>query len=176
MSSRYMLDFAPAFAVAIRVLIQLVGQRVRLNFKARYASRINAALLLTLGVWWAYQVSTASIFRATGEGVGETLVLERAAGTSQSLLDQADYTASTDFSSSGVPFNGYGWQSSGRTGAMLVLFLRAARARGARIEACRRCSSDAKVIGIKIRVRIGNSIPSSWRAVCKSTNGRRVDV
>jgi hypothetical protein len=128
MSSRYMMDFAPAFAVAVWILIQLGGWLVRRAYLSgrvlRSPSYLTYVLGLTFGGWWVYQVSTARIFAETGGGVVQAPLRRASVQASNLPLDLVEYSAGTDKIGSQIPLNGYGWdQSTGRTDAMVVLFL-----------------------------------------------------
>jgi hypothetical protein len=128
MSSRYMLDFAPAFAVAIWVLIQHAGQITRQRFFSRgvsYAPYVSSALVVLLASWWIYQIASAKIFPDTGGGVSWTPLSESSTKSDNLPLSLTEYSLDGGIAATNIPFNGYGWeQPSGLTGAMVILFLR----------------------------------------------------
>ena len=120
MSSRYMMDFAAAFAVAVWVALQLSCQ----FFRSRFPTRTGLIWLpiLLLSVWWAYQVATARIFPHTGGGAVTRLRAPEDSHHSKPTVDMSSYTwpMDTDY---GIPFNGYGWdRENGRTASLVVFF------------------------------------------------------
>lgn len=120
MSSRYMMDFAPAFAVALWVSLHLLCQLARARYPQQPA--IVIALLLTVSVWWVYQIVTTRIFPDTGGGAVAQINLGNPPN-SPLVIDTSAYARATknDF---GIPFNGYGWKHpNGRTASIVVLFL-----------------------------------------------------
>jgi hypothetical protein len=120
MSSRYMMDFAPSFAVAIWVALQLSCQRLRKTFPTR--SGLVALPVLVLCAWWTYQVLTAEIFSSTPGGTVARVKLKKPVHEPSPLNNMSSYVAPmhTDY---GIPFNGYGWQRpEGRTASIIVFF------------------------------------------------------
>ena len=125
MSSRYMMDFAAAFAVAIWVALQLSCQLIRRRFPERPG--LLSLPILLLAAWWAYQVATARIFPHTGGGTVSQRITPQNRDDSTPLIDLSSYTwpMETDY---GIPFNGYGWyRADGRTASIVVFFLRGAQ-------------------------------------------------
>jgi hypothetical protein len=122
LSSRYMMDFAPAFAVAIWALLQFAGDLVRTRSEARLT--ISSLLFLLLGSWWGYQVFTAKIFPDTGGGTVDRVAVAPSAHKVPSLIDIESYSKDTNIDRFRIPFNGYGWwRPAGRTSSIVVLFL-----------------------------------------------------
>ena len=124
MSSRYMMDFAPAFAVTIWAGFQLSCWLIR----AWAPTRIYLVSLpiLLLAIWWTYQVSTIKIFPHTGGGTVAQPNVPKERRDPTLLADMSSYTwpMDTDY---GIPFNGYGWdRGNGRTASLVVLYLRGA--------------------------------------------------
>ena len=125
MSSRYMIDFAATFAVAIWVAFQLSCELIRVRFPARPA--LFSLPILLLGAWWAYQVATTRIFHHTGGGTVTMVNLPQTPQDSPPLIGMSSYTwpMDTDY---GIPFNGYGWyRENGRTASLVVFFLSGAQ-------------------------------------------------
>jgi hypothetical protein len=122
LSSRYMMDFAPAFAVAIWALLQFAGQLARTRPEARLT--MSSLLFLLLGGWWGYQVFTAKIFPDTGGGTVDRVVVAPSARKVPSLIELESYSKDTNIDRFRIPFNGYGWwRPAGRTSSIVVLFL-----------------------------------------------------
>ena len=124
-SSRYMMDFAAAFAVAIWVALQLSCQLIRTWSPARPGLILLAILLFT--IWWAYQVATSKIFPQTSGGTVTQLRGSKNPDEYAPLIDISSYAwpMDTDY---GIPFNGYGWdRADGRTASVVVFFLRGAQ-------------------------------------------------
>jgi len=129
MSSRYMLDFAPAFASAFWVLIHLFGQFVKGELESDHRlyrlAWIRAAAIFAFGSWWVFQVYTARIFPETGGRVIRAPMLAGSPRSPPLAPDFSEYSAGMDIGQTRIPFNGYGWDRlTGRTGAMLILFFR----------------------------------------------------
>ena len=119
MSSRYMMDFAPAFAVAVWVALQFSCQLIRSWFPTR--PRIIWLPILLLSAWWAYQVSTTKIFPHTGGGT-TALLMAPEDGHHKLPAEKSSYTwpMNSDYD---IPFNGYGWhRENGRTASLVVFF------------------------------------------------------
>ena len=122
LSSRYMMDFAPAFAVAIWALLQFAGHAARTRFETRLT--ISSLLFLLLGGWWGYQVLTAKIFPDTGGGTVDRVAVAPSAHKVPSLIELGSYSKDTNIDRFRIPFNGYGWQRpAGRTNSIVVLLL-----------------------------------------------------
>ena len=122
LSSRYMLDFAPAFAVAIWALLQFAGHLARTSSEARLT--FSSLLFLLLGGWWGYQVFTAKIFPDTGGGTVDRIAVAPSAHKVPSLIDVESYSKDTNIDRFHIPFNSYGWwRPAGRTSSIVVLFM-----------------------------------------------------
>jgi hypothetical protein len=177
MSSRSMMDFAPAFAVAIWILIQLGGQLGRGSYLSgqalRYPPYLTYVLALTLGGWWVYQVSTARIFAKTGGGVVQAPSRRASAPSSNLPLDLGEYSSGTDKIGSQIPFNGYGWDPpTGRTGAMVIFFLHDAEGVELELKPVDGVSLDQGDWN-QVRVRIGLEL-LILESSSDSTGGRRL--
>jgi hypothetical protein len=115
-----MMDFAPAFAIALWVSLQLFFQL----FAVRYPTKpsIVIALLLTVSAWWVYQVVTTKIFPDTAGGTVAEIRRGKVSG-SPVVIGRDAYTRATE-TNFDIPFNLYGWErSNGRTASLVVLFL-----------------------------------------------------
>ena len=124
MSSRYMMDFAPGFAVTIWAGFQLSCSLIR----ARAPTHIYLVSLpiVFLAMWWTYQVSTTIIFPHTGGGTVSQPKIPKEYDNAALPADLSSYTWPMD-RDYGIPFNGYGWdRDNGRTGSLVVLYLRGA--------------------------------------------------
>ena len=152
MSSRYMMDFAPSFAVAIWAALQLSCQLLRRSFPARLG--LVALPILVLCAWWTYQVFTAEVFSDTSGGTVARVKLKKVAHELSPLNNMSSYTAPmyTDYN---IPFNGYGWRrADGRTASLIVFFFPGAQ----RVELELRPIEGARVDEKdwdQIRVKIG---------------------
>ena len=124
MSSRYMMDFAPAFAVTIWAGFQLSCWLMRTLAPTRI--HLVSLPIVLLAMWWTYQVSTTKIFPHTGGGtIAQPKIPKEYHGTPLPA-DLSSYTWPMD-SNYDIPFNGYGWdQGNGRTASVVVLYLRGA--------------------------------------------------
>jgi hypothetical protein len=114
------MDFAPAFAVALWVSLQLFCQLVRARYPAKPA--IAVGLVLAVSAWWVYQVATTKIFPDTGGGAVAEIRRAKAFGP-PAVIDTDAYTRTTE-TDFGIPFNLYGWKRpDGRTTSLVVLFV-----------------------------------------------------
>ena len=124
MSSRYMMDFAPAFAATI-----WAGFRLSCWVMRTWApTRIHLVPLpiVLLSMWWMYQVSTTEIFPHTGGGTIPQPKIPMEYHGTPLPADLSSYTWPMDRDYN-IPFNGYGWdQGTGRTASVVVLYLRGA--------------------------------------------------
>ncbi|HEX5220621.1 MAG TPA: hypothetical protein VFZ59_13705 [Verrucomicrobiae bacterium] len=119
-SSRYLLDFGPAFAAAVWAF-----WLVTLNWTSRSKVAICGWLILFLG-WW----STETLWTKPG-GWERTWtkgkVLERMAAdelrASREWSLPVEYTNGFNFSKQNIPYNGSGWTGDGATKACVVLFV-----------------------------------------------------
>ncbi|HEY5923854.1 MAG TPA: hypothetical protein VIV11_19375 [Kofleriaceae bacterium] len=118
LSSRYLLDFGPAFAVAIWLLARQLGALLR--------ARKKPAVLVTLALaaWWGYQTTSAHIWFPVAER-GWSLPVTRDAvlrNLRTPLEPRApipdEYAVGTDLAQHGIVFNGLGWNT--KTGAAAI--------------------------------------------------------
>lgn len=171
MSSRYMIDFAPAFAVALWAFLQFSIQLLR----ARFAFALPAilALCVLFATWWAYQVSTAKIFTDTHGGVAAHAPRGPAQMADLSLLNTEAYFPETDFDAYRLPFNGYGWfAKKDWIASIVILFVRAADVVELELIPAENVSLTERDWS-RVKVKIG----LEWLALKSSTptaNGRRL--
>ena len=123
LSSRYMLDFAPAIAGIIAVFwLRLV------RFSLRYWEHNIASfsLLFILFGWMGFEIDQAHFSyhsfscSATWEDVVEKMQIPD--GTVS--LPAANYRKGFDFNQTGIPFNGTGWEADGTTAPAVILFVK----------------------------------------------------
>jgi hypothetical protein len=170
MSSRYMMDFAPAFAVGLWVFLHLFAQLLRTRFTSAFPV---IAACAALALWWAFQVTTAKIFTETGGGVAVRPPHGPAQTADLSRLDTNAYFPDTDFDAYRLPFNGYGWYTKDdRTASMIILFVRAANVVELDLRPAEGASPTERDWS-RVRVRLG----LEWLALQSSTptaRGRRL--
>lgn len=122
-SSRYILDFSAAIAVAILGVLSAVRFP---NKVWSTKSKLWAAIILgTFATWWAVEVCTDKVFPARPV-LSRTEVLDVLNQKYPNLKSlPRSYVAGTNLASlTGIGQNGNGWtDSEGRTGSMVVLFI-----------------------------------------------------
>ena len=128
MSSRYLIDFAPALVAAWLVLFRLLQ-----DWTGKLRSRIpwpTYVLALVLCIWWAHEVMT--IQQLDGNDTRNTATtadgavgsLETWAAPKHHGPIPPAYTNGFAFAAVGIPFNGTGWNSTqGETKACVSLFV-----------------------------------------------------
>lgn len=127
-TSRYLLDFAPAFAVAMLAFYQWIAsvwvRRGVAGAAARYL------LVMALMLWWVYQILAAkSAFPRSETLTSAELASMKAGKAAKAVPPPAQYEAGM-FLGSGNDntkyvsrFNGMGWSPSGETKAAVTLFV-----------------------------------------------------
>jgi len=121
LTTRYMIDFAPAFAVATWVFVSGMRDVISVKFKS------GPIALILLGVWWGYEVFTAKVLP---EVSGPTTISRRelvvrgksAEAPRKSLPDS--YAIGLKLDQYDLPFNGAGWNTvTGETKAVVTVFV-----------------------------------------------------
>jgi hypothetical protein len=117
MSSRYMLDFAPAFAAAFLALAWrcLSSARNRLPLWQTYA------IALFAGLWWTHQVVSAKFFDPPVIPITEEGVRERLSYKPKFSPLANEYVIEKHPSDYGIPSNRDGWRSDNGTAMPIVL-------------------------------------------------------
>ena len=118
-SSRYIMDLAPAFAagmlaLALKAFAVLGGRRW-----TRYA------LLVMLAAWTAVEIASGNCMfggprSATWSEVAEMMSVPRMAVH----LPESTYMAGFDFHTTGIPLNGEGWESDSTAAPAVILFVK----------------------------------------------------
>jgi hypothetical protein len=117
-SSRYIMDFAPAFAAG---MLALFLRAVTIFNDQRWTRRV---LFGALVCWTVLEVTQwHSMFggprSATWNEVARNVQQKRG----EIHLPASTYTAGFDFRQTGVPYNGEGWDPSGMTAPVVILFV-----------------------------------------------------
>jgi hypothetical protein len=125
MASRYLMDFAPAFATAF--LGGLFAVFSLLHSARLQVSALKCVLYLGVAVWWGYQVYTAAIFFGPPEThmYSELKAWMRNDSPPSRPLPN-EYRIKVNMADFAIPFNGIGWDTdSGATSAAVALFVNA---------------------------------------------------
>lgn len=129
-SSRYLVDFAPSFAIAGVAFADMI-RKLALRCFARRILPIRALSLVVITVWWGGEICTATIHPDFGARLSFTkgqIEAEIAASKIQSDKSKAlprQYTIGTNVEEFGIPFNCAGWDmTNGATAAAISIFIR----------------------------------------------------
>jgi hypothetical protein len=123
-SSRYMMDFAPAFAVAILVAWSWLGDVVNLTGQRHWPKHM--VLWIALLGWVGWGVIRAECSYSSWRAVSSDGIVEH-----QQRLDTkppakdlpAAYQAGEVLSEWGIPYNGSGWGSDGSVQLSAIIFV-----------------------------------------------------
>jgi hypothetical protein len=123
-SSRYMMDFAPGFAVAIVVLWRWAIETI--NAYRPKAMRHQLFLWVMFLAWFGWELSHAKSAYGPPRSIAwdevfrpsEKRNIERHVSPLPST-----YTAGEDLANWGIPYNGAGWEVNGSAGVCLILFV-----------------------------------------------------
>jgi hypothetical protein len=123
-SSRYMMDFAPAFAVAMVVAWwRAVATACRLRPQARWPHLVLWILLLG---WLGWKIVRAeSAYGPARSITWENVVAweERTKREPQTKPLPSSYTRSENWDAWGIPYNGAGWDTNGAVQVSVILFV-----------------------------------------------------
>jgi len=119
-SSRYMMDFAPAFAVAIGIFWLKVSAVIK---QSGFAGRaLSWTLLAALLCWVGVEISQARCSRGGPQSATwEEILAKLKSPVSKLNLPTSTYLAGFDFERTGIPFNGTGWSPGTNTVASAVI-------------------------------------------------------
>jgi len=124
LASRYLLDFAPAFAVAILALAQVLKEFLRARLQTRFTSRWTFFALFAL--WYGHQLITAKSDYPANEALTYaelTTLMQRDDPPARPL--PAAYSVGMNLADYGISFNGIGWDTAtGETKAAIAIFIR----------------------------------------------------
>lgn len=120
MSSRYVLDFAPAIGVAFAGLLWGLA-----SMRIKYGKCCVFYLLSILCVWWLYEIATST---TSFKGKPKVLSLNEVEGILyfKPSFEQLPkiYYAEDNPNTYGIPQNRQGWRNStGETGPLVILFV-----------------------------------------------------
>ena len=125
-ASRYLIDFAPAFAAAMASMLIVAFEAMPPNAQRTPLARYS--LVGIVATWWIWETLTAgTVPRFTGSPTTTydkalAWVASQRASTSPPLPDA--YDLDVDFDRIGIPFNGSGWNTqTGSVKAAIVLFV-----------------------------------------------------
>jgi hypothetical protein len=122
MSSRYMLDFAPAIAAAMAGGSIVVGRL--LQRAPRRGGIYNASFISLLCLWWTYEILAADFsFPPTPVWTRAETVTALEASFPEFKGIPREYMSGKDATRYGITQNGRGWRPNGRTGSMVALFV-----------------------------------------------------
>lgn len=127
-SSRYLLDFGPAVAAALWAATWLGFRWI--DARRPRAGWLPWAISAAVLGWWGWEVYGLKLLNDRAQPIRESaweqLARQLEAGRSrvrEAPLPSA-YSAGFDFRSGGIPFNGQGWQTTGRTKSCVALLVR----------------------------------------------------
>jgi len=119
-SSRYMLDFAPAIAVGVGGLVLCLGQIAE---SSRNKRAWMAMLLTGAGLWWGYEIATAQ-HETPGSGVLLRHELPASVHNDKALIALPGAYRADVPEKYGIPKNRQGWRNeNGETGSLVILFV-----------------------------------------------------
>jgi hypothetical protein len=123
-SSRYMLDFAPAIAAAVASLLLLGVERLT---AVRNAAILRWILAASLTVWWAAEMELTQKVLPQQPPWGQIHVVDAMSEIKQEakMLPPRYLVGSTSTPwSTGLEFNGFGWEEhTGLTGPVVMMFV-----------------------------------------------------
>jgi len=123
-SSRYLLDFGPAFAGACWVFFGLLFRLAESS--ARSGARFKRLLLILLFGWFGYEVVSTKVTGGSPLTKDELLVQmgEDASSSIKPVSIPSAYTNGFEFDDSGIGLNGTGWNTAtGHTKACVVVYV-----------------------------------------------------
>jgi hypothetical protein len=124
LSSRYILDFAPALNAGIVGAFFILESGWSRSWLLKQIPR--ATLFIAVIAWWAYEVASGHNFFPPTEIVSQSEVMESMAREVAEPNTFPNYYSvdSNPVEITGIRSNGYGWQRpSGETNSMVVLFV-----------------------------------------------------
>jgi hypothetical protein len=123
-SSRYMLDFAPAIAAAVASLLLFGVERLT---SARNAALLRWILAASFAVWWAAEMELTQKVLPQQPPWGQIHVVDAMSAVKQEakMLPPRYLVGSTTTPwSTGLEFNGFGWEEhTGLTGPVVMMFV-----------------------------------------------------
>lgn len=115
-SSRYLMDFGPAFAVGVWAFFLLLLRECENKFSGRRNLPAKCLLLLAAGVWWWFEVSSISL---AGRGrtwlvdeLQQRMATDSKMSSQEVCLPANCYTNGFDFRATHIAFNGWGFGES----------------------------------------------------------------
>ncbi|HEY5923856.1 MAG TPA: hypothetical protein VIV11_19385 [Kofleriaceae bacterium] len=125
LSSRYMLDFGPAFAAAIAILACELVAVLRSRGKHRYL------VLVALVAWWSYETITARVtkLRRRTPPITQSALVQRMDQAREQLPEHEaipdEYVVGTKLKRYGIVHNGAGWRpATGEAEVAVQFFVR----------------------------------------------------
>jgi hypothetical protein len=124
-SSRYVLDFGPAFAAALWVFFGLV---ITWAVSCKYRAKVvQLGLVALLSGWWMYEIATIQIPKGqpgarTWKEVADQMEMDKKRPSHKEI--PFSYSNGFAFDKVGINFNGQGWDSTtGRAASCVVVFV-----------------------------------------------------
>lgn len=135
-SSRYVMDFAPAFAGASATIVLWCQSSIQISGEGRRSFlRLGSTSLIAAWLfWWEYQLLNCRNYYPASPTLARESALQvpsdRDCDTESALIFPSSYNyIELDENQPlrqqlmGIPFNGYGWLPNGHTKSVVVLFI-----------------------------------------------------
>jgi hypothetical protein len=171
-SSRYMLDFAPAMAVSAATLLISLAQAAK---TWRYGSLVRVAIVLGFSLWWAVEILLAETAFPKQPPWARVHVMDAMAPKSPvptSIPTLYELNGEANPWESEILFNGFGWeQATGAAGPLVMLFVQDLSELILDLESPSESASDP--MPEKIRARVGLE-PLILKSTTKTKRGYRI--